>query len=261
MKMNQITTFFTKRAKFLLLVIIGIGLLSCSIPLDYRTESTINEDFGYYTINPENILDKINQGETNVFTRVNARPTQNSHPFSEGNEWGQADYFRIAQALFRQIWQEPYEEQNISYMDFSMDCSDIEKGLFFSDAILMSYKLKQSGKEESRVEYQLDISPSRSYLFISKGEYVPNINKKKPINLNRHKIPVEEALQIAEKNGGVAIRSNYRNECIINATMRWWDDKGWDVYYRVMKDDFWQEVYEIRIDPETGIFKIISVES
>ena len=169
--------------------------------------------------------------------------------------WSQADYFRVAQALYQQAWQELFEAQNVYAIDFQMDCAEIEQSLF-SEVVLNSFRVIQMGEEETRVEYHNRISPSDHIVFTSRQEYNPNFEKKKPLDLTQYRITVEEIIQIAEKNGGAEKRLLYENDCKINALAPGLKGKGWVVSYKNDNDGWWR-IFEITIDPQTGAFEVL----
>ncbi len=137
-----------------------------------------------------------------------------------------------------------------------MDCEEIEQGLF-SEGEIYSFKVIQTGKEETRVEYRNFILPSDHSVKTSRGEYTPNIQKKEPLDLTRYRISAEEAIQIAEKNGGVERRLQYGNDCKINAFASGLKDTGWEVYYKNNRDNWWHTIFMVTIDPQTGSFEVL----
>jgi len=230
--------------------------MSCQYWLDNRNESEENYESRDYSIDPETLLEALDRGDTDVFTLLDPTPETLPTPsFSGLTPWSQADYFRFAQALYQESWQEPFEAKNIYFMNFEMDCAEIEQGLF-SYVILNSFEIIQTGEEETRVEYHNVISPSRHWVSASRGEYTPNIQKKEPLDLTRYRISAEEIVQIAEKNGGAERRLLYENDCKINALAPGLKGKGWVVSYK-NDNDGWRRIFEITIDPQIGAFEVL----
>ncbi|PKO15298.1 MAG: hypothetical protein CVU39_11890 [Chloroflexi bacterium HGW-Chloroflexi-10] len=208
-----------------------------------------------YTIDSASILDSLVQGNTDIFKLQEATPVMISTPISESVTWSQADFFRIAQALYQKSWQETLGEQNLYAVAFVMDCSDIERGTF-SKAEFYSFKIIKTGEEDTRVEYYIRIAPSENLVSTSKVEFSPSLHIMKPIDLEEYQISAEAALQIAEKNGGAEKRLEYKNECLINTIAPGPDGKGWRVTYVNINNKI-ESYLKIAINPETGESKVL----
>ncbi len=230
-------------------------MMSCYLSGD--SESVESSDLRYYIIDPATIFEALNRGDMDVFKLLDPTPEAMPTPFpyTDSVSWSQEDYFRVVQALYQQIWQEPFESQNLNYMNFRMNCAEIEQGLF-SWAKLDSFKVIQTGKEETRIEYNNFITPSDHDLITSRVEYTPNINKWEPLDLTQFQISAKEAIQIAEKNGGAEKRLKYENDCEINVVAIGTKGNVWDVSYRNNRDDWWYTIFKIAIDAQTGSFEI-----
>jgi len=240
------------------LIAVWSMMMSCQYWLDNRNESEENFEFRYYIIDPATLPESLDRGDTDVFklytTTSEAVPTP--FPYTDSVSWSQEDYFRVAQALYKQAWQEPFEEQNVYYMYFRMNCAEIEQGLF-SGGELYSFKVIQTGEEETRVEYRNFISPWNHSVRAFKGEYTPNITKWEPLDLTQFQISAKEAIQIAEKNGGAEKRLKYENDCKINATAMGSKGNVWEVTYKNNRDDWWYTIFKIAIDAQTGAFEVL----
>ncbi len=244
-----------KRWVVLLLCTTVFGFSGCNVWFD-TNESHSNFESRYFAINSLTILDSLDQGKTDIFTLLESTPQARSSTYEEVS-WSQADYLRIAKAIYQQAWQESLEAQDIYSMTFKMDCEEIEQGLF-NEAEIISFIVLPTDKEETRREFHTYIRPPDQYVFTMKEDYTPNIQVKTPINLAQYRISAEEAVQIAEQNGATERRLKFGNDCTINVLAPGSVRKGWSVSYSNNKDGRWDVIFEIAINPFTGDIEILN---
>lgn len=241
----------------ILLTLIAVLMMSsCYALSDDAKEIEKNDEYRSYAINSMTILESLDRGDTNVFMLLEATPKASTSQPTRRVSWHQADYFRVAKALHQQSSQESLGEQNLYSISFTMDCAEIEQGTF-RDATFSYFKTITNGKEETRVEYSIVIKPSENLVRTYKSEFTPNIKTKEPLNLTQNRISAEEALQIAEKNGGAEKRLSYKNNCEIYSRAPVSDANGWEVSYSNNRDGIWQTIFEIAIDSQGGTFKVL----
>lgn len=251
------TTNMTK-VRFITLTFIAVFMMTsgCYSQADNAKEIEKNNEYRSYVINSMTILESLDSGDTNVFKLLEATPKASTSQPSRSVSWQQADYFRVAQALHQQSRQEPLGEQNLYSMSFTMDCAEIEQGTF-RDATFSSFTTIANGNEETRVEYSIVIKPSENLIRTYKGEFTPNLKTKEPLNLTHYRISAEEALQIAEKNGGGEVRLSYKNICEIYLRAPVSNARGWEVSYSNNRSGIWQTIFDISIDSESGTFIVL----
>ena len=237
----------------IVLFVVFIQIMSPDAARNYEKESKFESKS--YTFNPDTVLELLDQGNKDIFTLQTATPEAPRSPSSNSVSWHQADYFRIAQTLFQQSWHEPFEALNLYSMYFSLSCTDTQRGAF-NEAHFLSYKVIENGKEDTRIDAHTYIYPSYHQVVTFKGEYTPDTKKYEPIDLMRYRISAEEALQIADKNGGAEKRLKYENDCEISIIAPGGSNKGWNVTYSHNQDKWWDVIFEIYIDPETGEFTV-----
>lgn len=221
-----------------------------------RREIEKGGEWQYYSINPETLLEALSHGGADVFTMMIATPEGELSESAAIVRWRQEDYFLIAQAIHEQSWEEPLGKYDIYRMQFSVNCSDVERGVF-SNARFYSFKVVQTeGEEETRIEHWIGIWPAENLVYTTEVMYQPNVNNKLPIELSRYKITAEQALRIAEENGGKEIRLTVGNACQIDALAPGPNGKGWRVLYSNFPS-FADLLFEIAIDSETGEYKVL----
>ena len=237
-----------KKYRFFILIVLWVAIVSCKYYIGYRAETEINREIGYYTFDPSTILDSLNRGDTDVFIFQEAWPETDTSGSSGTVFWSQEDYFRVAQVLHQQLWQVSLNTYNY-YTVFSVDCSDVENGAF-SEAEFFSNQVIQSVEGEDRIEYHITINPTGDWVNALKKELSPNLHFVEPINLDDYRITAEEALQIAEENGGFDKRLEYDNTCYIDVYAPGSNFNGWHVSY--YNKNSVQRIFKVVIDPQTG---------
>lgn len=76
----------------------------------------------------------------------------------------------------------------------------------------------------------------------------------KYINLDKLKVTAEEALEIAENNGGQQARLTIKNRCRINLLLGPYPSPNWWISYS--QNISAKEIFEMKIDAYTGKFDV-----
>lgn len=254
MKIQLISTFHTQWKIVLTLVVVVIITTGCYNLFDDGIEIETNIESQDYFINPEAILNELNKGNVDVF-QAQATPSSSKGIYS----WNQTDFLRVAQAFHQKQWQVPLGAQSLNNLSFGMNCSDVTRGKF-TEAIFHSSTVVDKGGEETRVEYTIRIVPTDNLIHSSKAEFSPNLKPVEPLDLTNYTVTADDALQIAENNGGTEKRSEFNNACRIDVIAPGPDSQGWRVLYQTNRDKWWDRVFEIAINPKTGSNKVIFPE-
>ncbi|SRR6266498_3364901 len=210
-------------------------------------------DFGdkrYFTIDPETVLVDLDHGKTDVFTPEIATP---ENPiFEKPIDWQQSDYLKIANALNQFVWNETLESWSLYYVNFNTACHNNLKG--FGVAEIAYFKtIPYDALQKDYTVRAFQITPQYGYVVSSGGANFPQplFDKWKSVNLNKLRIFAEEALKIAEENGGEAARLSVQNQCTINVRLS--GSAGWKVF--IYADDTGSSIFRMEIDPYTGKIK------
>jgi hypothetical protein len=205
--------------KWFVLITIATVVLSTTITCQLWSSlgnikvAEMSNNQGYYAIDTDTILKSIAQGKTDVFFSQNATPEVVAPLSSKPIQWSQADYFRVAEALSEFVWNEPLEDWNLDNVLFRLDCEDVNSGPQF--AAFSYFKIIHTREQESRLVHNLLIDPFGHSVSWQETEYYPNNLVVKRTDLSQQNILAEDALSIAEKNGGLEVRSSAGNACII----------------------------------------------
>jgi len=206
---------------------------------------------GAYVINPTTILDSLNHGETNVFAPVLATPNDDSILPSDSIYWAQADYLKIANALSQFIWNETLDDWLVYYLVFERNCDDHPGGFYSADIIY--YKTIGVGWQKKYTARWIQIYPLASIVYWGGDTDFPSSNGWVAIDLRKFKITADDALRIAEENGGDRLRSKVQNVCNISIDLPNNDkDISWDIRYNS------NPFFEIIVDPYSGKYELLS---
>jgi hypothetical protein len=230
-----------KRVLLALVILLG-ATLACHIDQRETTTSKLDKE---YMIDSSTIIDALAQGNQDVFLEWK--------DISEGGlaspqklvDWNQADYFGIADALHQLVWNEPLSEMNLFLMHFSLNCDETQNG--FQYAQFRLFKIIETNRGEVRIRHGIEIDPTNNHVAVWETEYYPVLANWRSIDLSEVKISADQALQIAEKNGGQEKRMAVNNECHISVAISRdtivYD--GWMVNYS-------PSIFFDKIDPVTG---------
>jgi hypothetical protein len=208
----------------------------------------------YYLIKPADLLQSLANGMPDAFTEVEQRPELLPPAEQIPVDWTQGDYLYIAQALHEHVWGETLDGWQLHKMDFRLGCDDVNKG--FQNGRFEYFKVVGAGREKSRITRSMDIDPRGNFVNAWESEYRPNVMDWIPIDLAQLQISVDNALQIAEVNGGQKQRSLVENSCEIS--LAYSPDTSisgdWEIFYT--RSDDGSRLMHLRVDPDTGEVKI-----
>ena len=198
----------------------------------------------HYTFEPETILTSLAQNKGEIFQPVPGFAEENVFP-PGSFAWSQQDYLKIASALNKNISSSGavLEEWELYSMIFSRDCADNPIG--FDDFRMTYFKTA----EEQYTVREMKISPLSKSADWGGNTYFrrPFLFGWKGIDLKKLKVTADDALQIAEVNGGKAARLAVNNKCYILEALSFNLDKnGWNILY---SDNNFNHLFQMSIDP------------
>lgn len=207
-------------------------------------------DTSYYKMNPETIMSALDRGETDVFLPEPATPEA---PVIEGPiKWHQSDYLRIAIALRQFVWKDNIDSWNLYFAQFEANCEDNATGfrladLYYYKTVFINGKIEYAARE-------LLIAPEYGDVSVGAGMNFPHpLLGWKSLNLGTLKLAADDALRVAEQNGGKEFRLDAKNNCRIHVGINPnVDAADWHVVYS--SND--SSLFGIYIDPYTsGVIK------
>lgn len=240
-----------------LLVLLLVVLYMLSIPLSIifnsahfweigrDDASSIIENYnktGTYKIDANIILKSTNHNQ--VFFPPDAI-TLNHLITKDKLKWKQAEYLKVTSAFFEFVWKESLDEDwSINRMIFNTSCkenpADFESATFiFYQQIFQQRELRYKARAIEILPLDGKISWGGDNIFY-RPVFGANV-----IDLDKLKISADEALDIAEENGGKAMRQSAQNDCNLYLVL----GRDWLVVYD--RNDGLSTL-KIDIDPYTG---------
>jgi hypothetical protein len=214
---------------------------------------------GYFEIQPETIIDKLNQGELDVFTPSSEDMFSRNEPNYPDIHWSQNDYLKIVDAVSREIWHEPLDlkKWNILLLSAQQDCVDNPQGFYDFDIVYFQNSERGFWDREYQVRH-VEVIPWKGFVLLGEGTFADTIlHNWGSANLPDFQVTAEDALFIAEKNGGSKMRQEARNPCWISVQLinyppvNGYTHNDWIV-------DYGTPGSYIRINPFSGKFRVIN---
>lgn len=228
---------------YILAFIIVCGLVACDS--NFRT---VEQEI-FFRFNPNLILESIKENKKDLFVETSDETNQEQIiGIINVESWNQSDYLRIVDAAHQFVWSESITNWKISFMSFALSCEEIDYG--FQSAIVTLYKKQIIWNEISTIEHEIHIQPKTGLITVWEFVYDSLFSNLKSLNIAEIKTSADQALLIAEKDGGTKKRLEVNNVCDISVSLApsSVDYEGWRILYS-------PNIYSSLIDLETGIGK------
>ena len=224
-------------------------MLSCNYLVPKNEQRTTTHE-GYYVVNRNSIIDSISQGNKDVFSHPMDTPTDTAPAIDQSVEWALSDYFLIAEAFHNFQWRESTDNWNLNHINTTMKCEDISVGPQY--VFFWYFKTVNIQDEEVRLVHTVYIQPARNLIHWTEYKYYPVTVNWRSIEYSQLNITEQDALQIAEKNGGSEIRSSVNNNCSVGISLLPGSFfEGWAVSYQYGLDSL-----TVEVNTTTGEYKI-----
>lgn len=207
---------------------------------------------GEYDIDPESILESLEQGKTDVFDPVISTPEFNAYLPTGSYPWNQSDYLMVVSALNQFVWKESLEEWRLYSLDFYRGCQDDPRGF---DSGSFIYFKNSSSLDYSVRKYEVyPIGGMEGGVSWGAGKFPRSLFGWKSIDLARLELSADDVLQLAEEHGGKEVRQISTNACTIYVSLtpngdNVGDNKDWVTTY--YSDDGYV-LFKITVDPMNG---------
>ena len=223
------------------------AILSCNFNFETREDMTITYK-QYYSITPPSLLSSIGQNGDTPFTPIVDRPELPPPDQQITVNWKQADYMRIVNALFEDIWGETTDGWLLKSMYFSLNCTKIDNG--FQNAYFRYFRNEKIHEQESRIERYIAIDPRSKSVYVSEYIYSPRLVDWDSVDLMQL-FSADDVLALAESTGAKEKRLAVDNVCDITLLIS--PDpgtyQGWKVRY---SNSDVVNLFDMRVDPITG---------
>lgn len=246
-----------KKILFITLIAVGIWFaLFCwlflyllkEIGLQETGETVIWRDGGVYAINSQTLLQDIHQGHKNIFEFLpDGELIVSPDPGLPPAHWTSKDYFLIADQFNEVVSDDPLNAWQFHNVSFSMDCKDFSYGLQQAIFYVVQYK-----SPNTRIERSIWIYPLHDRIEWRETAYEDEYSYES-FELSQIIISPEEAMEIAENQGGRKFRVSENDNCrIVADVIAGIRDGNWRVTYTSDKKQ-----YVIDINKETGEYKVV----
>lgn len=246
------------------LVLLGIGsivllagfTLCCLLILQIGSESFSREELidaleEAYRFDPQTVLaNRASAG--NIFVRI-PFPENFPEPSSTTIFWQQKEYLQVIDMFMEDVLYENRSNWELVSIGSTRSCSGTETELQnFGIRIQRSNSLPDA---KHRVELDIDIVPQTAIVVLHKREYAPDEGGYRTIGWDNIVIPAEQALLIAERNGGTVVRRILDDQCrIVISLTAGMQGNHWWVYYEPFNKP---SVFEVSVDEKTGKYRIL----
>ena len=244
---------FTFGSILLLASALFCGLLIIQLGSEYQIgQELLDASEEAYQFDPNTILS--GEGKSTLFV-----PVPFPEEFSESAEmpviWKQEEYFHVVKLLMKTVWNEQIEDWRLNIITTRMDCTDFVSGqVIMRGMSIKFFREVPSPGHKVRKDLDISISPSDGIIRVYKGEYYP-YEILDYIEWSNFLISAEQAIIIAEQNGGAVVRTALSNNCGITARITAGREKDdWRVYYEPINKP---SVFEIAVDERTGKHRIL----
>jgi hypothetical protein len=203
-------------------------------------------DRNSYQIDPNTIIAAFDSGRTDLFTLMDS--SQPTAIPDASFSWLQEDFIKVARALNQTVWSEPLNGWKLYSMHFSTACQDDPHGFTEGDFYYFRTTFRDNGKIRFTTQDFFISLPHEQATWAGGANFAHPLFGWENIRLGRTQITAEDALTIAEENGGRESRLLVDNNCTIHVMLA--GDNVWQVY--MYHDDTRALIFRMEIDPSTG---------
>lgn len=244
-RMNMMTV-----VTILLLMILTQGC-QASVEKPNPVSMSSYSDPEIYTFEPERFFAVSEQDQKAMFQPISIDEYPKDDLYPAGFfPWKQQDYLKIANVLNQVVASDSLNNLKIYLLSFDKYCDDTPVGF---DGVMVVYFKFDGTRYESR---RIDISPQVKAVQWRGTSYFPRSSSEwKSVDIDNFKVTADDALQIAETNGGRDARLAIQNDCRISVNIPNIHYDGWKVEYY---SGGTTTIFKMDIDPLTGKYEIVS---
>lgn len=177
---------------------------------------------GHFQFDAQTVIMSLEQGKIEAL--VPLFPNDTGDPFTpSGASWAPTEFLQVASVLSELVWGEPLDLDTWYVRDMFFRGGDCNRNLgrFSRFKIIYYHQKIESGASSYTARY-ISLSPSiglAEWGGDGKFESLALFAWKK-IEFSNFKITADDAVQIAEENGGKVMRENMKNDCAISVSIR-----------------------------------------
>jgi hypothetical protein len=179
-----------------------------------------SNNVGFYQFNPQTILASLDRGETDVLTPFLGNSDDMTVKY-DNIAWTQSDFMRVANALSQKVWHEPLNLNiwGVFFTFFEGQCN-AQFGGFYAFEITY-YKTVKVGWDVTYVARHIDLTAWNGIAeWAGDGEFsTPFIFGWRNVGLAEVRTTAEQAVCIADENGGKIVWLNNEKTCMVYVDM------------------------------------------
>lgn len=240
-----------KTANGLIAVLVLLAALVGCIWSPFETEEEQGYSRGDYLFDPGSVFQALEQGDRQVFSLpasgFEATPGADGPPV----QWTQSDYLRLAEAFHQFKWGETLDNWSLQDIHFRVNqCKQVPLGPQWVSLKLFKV-VDEPGVGPTRYVHYVHIYPQQGLLSWAEVHYFPSLQEIPPLDWWQIKIAAEQALQIAEQQGGREARLavDGRNSCWVHGRLiSELRENDWRITYSSGDDN----IFDIQVDEQSG---------
>lgn len=238
---------YKKHPIWFMFTFVFLMISSCSyfVPQAQGINKTRDE---FYAFDPYTVSNNIVHEKENLFTQIVGTSIIRTPNKYNPVRWTEDNYYEIARAAHKEVWDEDIDIWNLRHMLFNLDCSQILEGPQFGWFIFT--RIEKITEKEHLIEHNIYIDPIAGTIHLVEKKYSPNLITNIPVVSNERIVSVRDALKIAEESGGDDIRDELEDKCEI-AIELFGNSDDWRISYVVSRD-----VFVVEVDLLTGVHQV-----
>lgn len=198
-----------------------MSIVSCGL---YLKEEIKELDRSYYSLNGSSVQQIIEDLSESNLLQLETAPLGKINP-DNLVLWSSSDFNVILNLINTTIWTETEGDWKLHYLSYAWSCQFLAYGPQSASAI---YYLINP---DSRYSSDIYLHPTQDFFAIVRKIHTPRIGQWEEIDLSKTQIMPEEALKIAEANGGLSFREGIENQCTVNVIHNASYFDGWQILY------------------------------
>lgn len=167
--------------------------------------------------------------------------------------WTQREFETIGVSFTEKVLRDTPERWKLAHMGFSLNCQDVGVGLQF--AYFKLFRNQGDWPNNARFERHMRVFAQDREVTYYDEQAVPDLQSWSAIDMKKVRVSADQALNIAEHNGGSGKRPAVGEPCGIRIEMNGWEGNHWRVTYSYLVSAKRSVDFVVIVDAETGNVK------
>ncbi len=254
-----------KKTHWLIIVIGGIvlwaGTILCYLVIiqlgsEYQIEEELlDASEEAYRFNPQTVLSIPSPSEGEVFIPIPFQEDILKEPTNVQVLWRQEEYFHVIDLLMQTVLHEQLKNWRLNSVASKINCAEPIFGQVIPQGMSVElFREIKTPEQKMRQDLHIIIDSDKELIIVFAREYY-SYAILDYIEWTNFKIPIEQALTIADQQGGAKVRTALNNHCEIRAILTAGIQKDdWQISYEPYNKP---SVFEVAVDEKTGKYRIL----